>query len=137
MKYKSLNTRLTNEDFVLIKRLLSLKLTRPEISDISKRSLGTINAFANVDTFEEYSRKRKERLKKYENNKEILKNFADGIFDEEKQRKSLEQLTVKTKNIPVIEEPNSINETLIRIAEALERLATAWEKEPTKKGWLK
>lgn len=140
MKIKSLNTTLTNEDFKLIKKLLDLGVGTKEISNISKRSEGTIGAFKKVDTFEEYKTNLavKYAKRKAEMNKPI-KEFANGIFDQQKLTDSLDKLSIRPKEIPVVKEPveDNTNEQLIRIANALERLAVAWEKQPEKKGWLK
>jgi IS30 family transposase len=128
-KTKSLNTTLTEDDFILIKKLLELKLPVKEIIRLSKRSEGTIGAFKRCNTFEEYKAYSKERTLK---NKLKAENKPISLVA------SLEEQQVQVDTaIDNLTNMQHLVEAVNRIADNVQRLAEAWERQPEKKGWLK
>lgn len=106
--------RLLEEDFNNIKQLQDLKLKTKQIAHITGFSGATINRVKHTLTFADY------------------KTFVKMLNPHNKPNQIVQTLAVDQ---PV--ETTLQIDHLERIADALERLATAWESKPNKKGWLK
>lgn len=124
---------LTKEEFENMKLLQSAGLKAAMVIKVTKRSGGTVSAVFRSNTWEDYKKFNSEYRKAKENKKASI---LQGVG------------TDKIEVASIIPEPKDeigaklaqscvVQDSLDRIAVALERLADAWEKTPSKKGWLK
>lgn len=112
---------LTTKEYEQIKELRGLGMSLNKVASITKRSVATVHSISNSDNFQDYKTKLTLRYKK---------PAPKAI-----EREPLDVFTpVETVPAP----PSTAHEgteatSLLRIANALERLADAWENKPKRK----
>lgn len=113
---------MTEKDFAMIKALLDAGLTINKVAKTSGRAFITVKAVNEADSLAGY----KEYMQRYSESKKVSKAVI------EQPQMVLADTEVDLK--PVV---TSQEQTLERIAVALEALVEAWQNTPNKKGWLK
>lgn len=122
MKYK----QLTEENYKEIKYLLALKIKASVVAKITKRSQGTISTVKRSTSFANYHALIKEYIVKRKLQKQLDK--ADAVARTFGYEANDAPVPSETQDYMV--SGRSIVSELYRIAEAMERLATAWETKP-------
>jgi IS30 family transposase len=116
---------LTKDTFESIKQLQEHGLSNRQMAKITNFSLATIDRAKKQETWADYVKYKKDynvkRRGQIAQKQTKAYTWIQSVVDEKKEPAKA-----------VISDYH-----LSRIANALERLADAWEKQPSKKGWLK
>ena len=116
--------RLTDKDFSTIKTLLEAKLGVSKIHDITGRSFGVIGIVRNSVSYNDY--RSQVRAITDKNSKKIIDSGEKEILEKAG--------TIWNTGKSGKSNTDEIVEVLKNINTSLERLATAWENRPIKKG---
>ncbi len=110
-------TQITKREFESIKKLLNNGLELKEVNHLVGRSSGTIWNIRNSETYDDY---------------------RESVLARSKKRsRGVAELTTDVLSIPTYQRTDTTEESLNRIANALESLVEAISNEPKKKGFLR
>ena len=108
-------TRITQEDFSVIKELNKLNLPHAKIQEITNRSSATIKRIIDSATLEDYTETLRLQNETYHNRRDLLI-----------EPQTVEQTELTIEGMASVFTPV---DPLERIASALERLADCWENK--------
>lgn len=126
---------ITSEVFEHVQTLIGAKLTNKQITDITKVSNQTICRIKAADNFADYKAQRQAYLRDYKARKaagQVRPLRTKAAAADEVQPNPVQH----SPQIAAVE-AGQFYANINRIANALERLAEAWENTPNKKGLFK